>query len=78
MPLSNSLLITEGDDPTGALQPNFVLDDFTDSLYASNSTIASGETCQENITNLLRRMEYVDPRGNINICTLEFLTFWCK
>ena len=50
------------------MHPKFVLDDFTDSLYASNSTIAAGETCEENVINLLKRMEYVDPRGNINIC----------
>ena len=60
--------ISDGEDPIGALHPKFVLDDFTDSLYASKSTIASGETCEENILNILRRMEFVDPRGNINIC----------
>ena len=48
-------------------RPKFVLDDFTDSLYASKSTIAFGDTCEENCVNLLRSMEYVDPRGGINI-----------
>ena len=58
----------DGEDPLGSVHPKFVLDDFTDSLYASNSTIAAGETCEENVINLLKRMEYVDPRGNVNIC----------
>ena len=50
------------------MHPNFVLDDFTDSPYASNSTLGAGETCREELVNILRRMEYVDPRGRINIC----------
>ena len=70
LPLNNHLTtsFTDGDDPIGALHPNFVLDDFTDSPYASNSTLGSAETCREDLVNILRRMEYVDPRGRINIC----------
>ena len=55
------------EDIVASFRPKFVLDDFTDSLYASKSTIAFGDSCEENCVNLLKRMEYVDPRGSVNI-----------
>lgn len=62
------IIFTPGDDDYLTMyRPKFVLDDFTDSLYASKSTIALGDTCEENCVNLLRSMDYVDPRGGINI-----------
>ena len=44
-----------------------MLDDFTDSLYASKSTVAYGDSCQENCVSAVRSLEYVDPRGRLNI-----------
>ena len=63
----NCFKILGDEDIVASFRPKFVLDDFTDSLYASKSTIAFGDTCQENCVNLLKRMEYVDPRGSVNI-----------
>lgn len=44
-----------------------MLDDFTDSLYASKSTVAYGDSCQENCVSVVRSLEFVDPRGRLNI-----------
>ena len=49
-----------------------MLDDFTDSLYASKSTVAYGDSCQENCVSAVRSLEYVDPRGRLNIGK-----YWC-
>ena len=57
--------ISGDEDPT--IRPKLILDDFTDSLYASKSTIAFGDTFEERWTGLLKMTEYVDPRGYINI-----------
>ena len=51
----------------GALSPRLVLDDFKDSLYASKSTINFGDSLEERWRSLLRQLEYIDPRGYMNI-----------
>ena len=57
--------ISGDEDPT--VRPKLILDDFTDSLYASKSTIAFGDTFEERWQSLLKMTEYIDPRGYINI-----------
>ena len=57
--------ISGDEDPT--IRPKLILDDFTDSLYASKSTIAFGDTFEERWTSIFKMVEYVDPRGYINI-----------
>ena len=62
------IYLNQGDDDFySSFRPKFVLDDFTDSLYASKSTVAYGDNMQENCLGLLKSMEYVDPRGRVNI-----------
>lgn len=57
------------DEDTIVHYPKLVLDDFNDSLYASKSTIGFGETTGEKWKNVVKRMEYIDPRGYTNIGT---------
>ena len=54
-------------DEDATIRPKLILDDFTDSLYASKSTIAFGDTFEERWSSIWKMMEYVDPRGYINI-----------
>jgi hypothetical protein len=54
-----------------ALSPKLVLDDFKDSLYASKSTIDFGDSLEERWRSLLNQLEYIDPRGYVNIGRLS-------
>ena len=55
------------EDEDKILRPKLILDDFTDSLYASKSTIAFGETFQEKWNSVFKMTEFIDPRGYLNI-----------
>ena len=62
------LFLDQGDDDFySSYRPKFVLDDFTDSLYASKSTVAYGDNLEDHCLGILKSMEYVDPRGSVNI-----------
>ncbi len=44
-----------------------------DSLYASKSTIDFGESLEDRWRSFLNQLEYIDPRGYINIGTRQSL-----
>ena len=44
-----------------------------DSLYASRSTIDFGESSGDRWKNVVKRMEYIDPRGYTNIGTINYM-----
>ena len=57
--------LSETEEP--GVEQQLILDDFADSIYASNSSIAMGKTFGERWKNIFRMAEYIDPRGTFNI-----------
>jgi hypothetical protein len=60
------------DDELSQPQPKIILDDFNDSLYASKSTLAADFGNAGAWKRCLKKIEYIDPRGYINIGKFSF------
>ena len=63
----------DGEEPKGRNGKQIVCIDWTDSMYASKSTVAAGTSWQDLTQALINMTEYIDPRGPVNIAWLAVL-----